>query len=414
MQNITRRGFTLSVPGLLLGCAGAGALAPGAGEPAPQFAALTGYVTKTINELHIPGASLCVAHAGRVVYRLGFGWSDRVAGAPLTPDTVMRIASISKPITGMAILKLFEDDLPTALGRKVFGPNGLLPDARYSAVRDKRVLDITLRDLLQHSGGWDSSVYEPQYDLVTIAKAMRVPAPASGADVIEFMLREKTLHFKPGTRYSYSNFGYNILGRIIEHRMGMGYEEATRKLVLDPAGVTSARIGGDTLAERFPGETIYHDDPRWPYVPSQSGVGGGKASYNGFHLRTMDSHGGWVMTSLDLVRFADAIDGRSGVARLLKPSTIALMETSDARIARPAAGLSWALEPGAWKHSGALIAGAHSFLKHRGDGLTWAVIYNSLPLDPELEMSDAVALLEKTVEGVEAEILKAIARTPGA
>ena len=414
MQNITRRAFTLSVPGLLIGCAGAGALPRDAGEPAPEFDALKGYVLKTINELSIPGASLCVAHAGRVVFRMGFGWSDRAARAPLTPDTVMRIASISKPINGMLILKLFEDDLPAALGRKVFGAGGLLPDARYSAVLDKRVLDVTLRDLLQHSGGWESSAYEPQYDLVTIAKAMKVPAPASGADVIEYMLREKPLQFAPGTRYAYSNFGYNILGRIIERRTGMGYEEATRKLILDPAGVTSARIGGDTLAERFPGETIYYDDPRWPYVPSQSGVGGGTASYNGFHLRTMDSHGGWVMTSQDLVRFADAIDGRSGVARLLKPSTIALMEASDPRIARPAAGLAWALERGAWQHSGALIAGAHSFLKHRSDGVTWAVIYNSLPLDPELEMSDAVPLLAKTVDGVEAEILKAIASAPGA
>jgi len=363
-------------------------------------------------ELKIPGATLCVAHAGRIVFRQGFGWSDREGGVPITPDTVMRIASISKPITGMLILKLFEDDLPAALALKVFGSTGLLPDARYDKVKvlDDRVLDITLRDLLQHSGGWDSSVYEPQYDLVTIAKAMKVPAPAGAADVIEFMLSKKPLQFAPGTRFRYSNFGYNILGRIIERVTGMGYEAAARKFVLEPAGVWWARIGGDTLAERFKAETVYHDDPRWPNdVPSQSGVGAGKASYNGFHLRTMDSHGGWVMTSADLVRFADAIDGRSGATRLLKPSTIALMQTSDVRIAHPAAGLSWMLEPGAWNHSGALIAGAHSYLVRRSDGVTWAVVYNSLPVDPEKMEEGFNTLLARTCKGVEAEILKALA-----
>jgi hypothetical protein len=51
-------------------------------------------------------------------------------------------------------------------------------------------------------------------------------------------------------------------------------------------------------------------------LASQSGIGEGTASYNGFHLKTMDSHGGWVMSRLDLVRFADAIDGRE--AEILK------------------------------------------------------------------------------------------------
>jgi CubicO group peptidase (beta-lactamase class C family) len=390
-------------------------LTPVAGETAPQFSALSSYMANTLAELNIPGATLCVAHAGRIVFSQGFGWSDHEGGVAITPDTVMRIANISKIVTGMLILKLFEDDLPEALALKVFGPAGLLPDARYAEVRDKRVLDITLRDLLQHSGGWDSSVYEPQFDLVTIARAMGVAAPAGSADVIEFMLREKTLQFAPGTRYCYSNFGYNILGRIVERLTGMGYEAAARTLILQPAGVWFALIGRDTLAERFTAETVYHDDPRWPDdVPSQSGVGAGTASYNGYHMRSMDSHGGWVMTSKDLVRFADAIDGRSGLPRLLKASTIALMETPDPRIGRKSAGLSWVVEPGAWSHSGSLNAGTHSFLARRSDGVTWAVIYNSFPLDPDGGPPAAEALLAKTVKGVRDEILKAIASAPGA
>ncbi len=143
-------------------------------------------------------------------------------------------------------------------------------------------------------------------------------------------------------------------------------------------------------------------------------MGEGTAAYNAFHLKTMDSHAGWVMTSLDLVRFADAIDGRSGAPRLLKPPTIALMETSNPHIGDPEAGLAWRLEAGAWIHSGTLIAGTHSYLARRSDGITWAVIYNSLPVDPENMEQDIKALLANTCKGVEAEILKAIANPPGA
>jgi CubicO group peptidase (beta-lactamase class C family) len=386
-------------------------LTPIAGENAPQFAALSDYMVKTLNELNIPGATLCVARRGFILFREGFGWSDPYSGIAITPDTVMRIASISKPVTGMLILKLFEDDLPAALDRKVFGRDGLLPDPSYTnGLLDPKVLEITLKHLLQHTGGWDSSVYEPQFDLVTIAKAMNVAAPAGSVDVIKFMLRNKKLQYPPGTRYRYSNFGYNILGRIIEHRTGMGYEAAARKLILQPAGVWFALIGGDTLEARFTAETVYHDDPRWPdNVPSQSGVGEGTLAYNAFHLKTMDSHGGWVMTSLDLVRFADAIDGRSGVPRLLKASTIALMETSNPHIGDAEAGLAWRLEPGAWIHSGNMIAGTHSYLARRSDGITWAVIYNSLPVDPKHYDEGVTLLLAKTCKGVEAEILKAFA-----
>lgn len=80
----------------------------------------------------------------------------------------------------------------------------------------------------------------------------------------------------------------------------------------------------------------------------------------------------------------------------------------------PAAGLSWMLEPGAWNHSGALIAGTHSYLVRRSDGVTWAVVYNSLPVDPEKMEEGFNTLLARTCKGVEAEILKAIANPAGA
>lgn len=360
----------------------------------------------------IPGASLTVARHGKIIYQRGFGWAHREAREAVQPESLFRIASVSKPMTAVAVLKAFEAELPAALDRSVFGPGGLLTGSRYAHIKDARVLKITLRDLLQHTNGWDSDVYEPQYDLVQIAAALKRPAPASAADVVEYMLKFRELQREPGTHFSYSNFGYNILGRVLEQKTGLPYDEAMRRLVFDPIGNQSPRIGGDTLAERRPGEVVYYDDPRWPPVPSQTGRGSGPEAYNGFHFAAMDAHGGWVMTSADMVRFADAIDGRSGVPRLLQPATVALMSTKDPKIPNANGGLGWVVDPSGWNHAGALSTGTHSFLERRTDGLTWAVVYNRLPIDPDNAQASLAETMKTTLKGLHAAILRSQGLAP--
>ncbi|MEO5670952.1 MAG: serine hydrolase domain-containing protein [Ramlibacter sp.] len=382
-QGISRRHLLLAAIAPVA-CTGGGDDIPVSGTEVPAFSALDIKLREVLRTLKIPGASMTVAKNGAIAYQRGFGWADRDAGQVVQPETRFRIASVSKPMTAVGVLRAFEADLPAALDRPVFGPGGLLTGPRYAQVKDQRFLTVRLRDLLQHTGGWDLDVYEPQYDLVNIARAMNVAAPAEAPDIIEYMLKNQELQIEPGTRSIYSNFGYNVLGRVLEEKTGMPFEKAMRQLVFGPAGMHTPAIGGDALSQRLPGESIYYDDPRWPAMPSQTGTGSGPQAYNAYHLQAMDAHGGWVMTSADMVRFADAVDGRSGVPAVLQPATVQRMTTRDPKIPGTAYGLGWVQNAGSWSHSGALTMGTHSYLERLDSGLTWAVVYNSLPADPAL------------------------------
>ena len=149
---------------VLTACSGTAEYIPATGMEVPAFRAVDTTMREVMRKLHIPGASITVSKDGRIIYQRGFGWADRAAGQPVQPETLFRIASVSKAMTAVAVLRAFEAELPAALDRPVFGPGGLLTGPRYAQVKDPRVLKITLRDLLQHTSGWDSNVYEPQYD----------------------------------------------------------------------------------------------------------------------------------------------------------------------------------------------------------------------------------------------------------
>ncbi|WP_237741810.1 serine hydrolase domain-containing protein [Herbaspirillum rubrisubalbicans] len=372
-------------------------------QPASE-AALAARVDAQMEQLlgqyPVPGASIAIAYQGKLVYQRGYGMAVTESDTPVTPITRFRIGSVSKAVTAVAVLKLFENELPQVLDQPVFGPQGLLPDAAYPEFAqplDQRVLKITLRELLQHTSGWGGSDYDPQYDLVNIAKARQVAAPASARDVIAFMLKERLLDAAPGTEFFYSNFAYNVLGRIIEHKSGLPYEQAVQALVFKPAGIDDARIAGDRRSERAANESGYYDDPRWPAVADRDGSGAmGPESYFALHFKAMDASAGWVATAADLVRFADATQGRGGPA-LLQPSTLALMKQRNPSLAENNYGLGWVVTRSKGmeilSHSGALTTGTYAYLQSRADGWTWAVLMNRLPIPypPEQGVSELQA-----------------------
>jgi N-acyl-D-amino-acid deacylase len=138
------------------------------------------------------------------------------------------------------------------------------------------------------------------------------------------------LDFDPGAKEAYSNFGYCLLGRVIEQVTGKPYGEAVQNLVLRPAGIARMKIGRTRLAERLPGEVRYYtpDDERarsvFPDVKKPV-----PWPYGGFYIEAMDAHGAWVASAVDLVRFTAALDG-SRKPSLLKPATVRLIESRPA------------------------------------------------------------------------------------
>jgi len=382
---------------------------------AALIARVDAQMTRILSAYPIPGASIAIAYQGRFVHQRGYGAAVTESNTIATAQTRFRIGSVSKAVTAVAVLKLFEKELSQALQSKVFGPDGLLPDADFPDFvprKDPRVLHITLRDLLQHTAGWGGSDYDPQYDLVNIARTMNVPAPAPARAIIAFMLTRRALDAAPGTDVFYSNVNYTILGRIIERWSGVPYEQAVRDLVWQPAGVTDAVIGADKRSGRGAGEAVYYDDPRWPAVQEQDGSGNtGPQAYAGFHFQSMDATAGWVASALDLVRFAEAALGARMGQALLQPASVALMTRRNPAMPDNSNGLGWVATRmqgvEILSHSGALTSGSYAYLQAREDGWTWAVLFNRLPIPypPEKGVAQLQAFQVAVQRGLMAAII---------
>jgi len=385
---------------------------PISGATDETFAALDALVVPLMASWDIPGAQLAIGYGEKLVYSRGFGYADLATGEPVLPTHLFRIASTSKPITGVAILTLVQEGRLT-LDTPVFPLLALEPAP--NATIDPRLDEITVGQLLVHAGGWDSAGtgVDPQYlpwPLVA-SHILAAENPAEGETLVRYMLG-KPLDFDPGTQSSYSNFGFNVLGRVIEKVSGEPYEDYVRNHVLIPAGITDAVIGGTTLAERVDGEVVYHgasgDTLRESVYPGEGYVPTGYGSY---YLRSLDAHGGWICSAEDLIRFALAIDGTRGEA-LLTPEIVTVMETSPRPVSVGAgagntdggSGLAWntvAVEGGyEWSHAGALEGSNASWLFRAPSGISIAWTMNTLPVDYNGFFGALIPELQRITSGI--------------
>jgi CubicO group peptidase (beta-lactamase class C family) len=346
------------------------------GVSVPALAKFDEAMLKIMNKYRIPGGQLAITYQGRLVYSRGFGYANVNKRTMVQPHTIFRIASISKPITAIAIMYLIETG-HLSLQDKVFGPNGILNDDIYAKVLDKRVYNITIENLLNHSGGWNSSQSgDPMFNPVGIANRLGVPPPANASQIISFVLANKNLDFSPGTADQYSNLGYNILGRVIEKITEQSYEEFVRTSILNPMGINDMYLGFNKEADRYDIEANYYDYPNAPKVNS---VYDGQTlvpfPYAGFNLEAMDAHGGWLGSAEDLCKILLAVDGYDSRPDLLSPQTIRLM-TKPSRT-NPGYSLGWAVNAGGnYWHAGSL-PGTSSFFVRTNQELNWAIIFNT-------------------------------------
>ncbi|HEV3022184.1 MAG TPA: serine hydrolase domain-containing protein, partial [Pirellulales bacterium] len=214
-------------------------------------------MTTFVERNKVPGAALAVTHRGQLVYARGFGYADG-AKEPVKPASLFRIASISKPITAVAVLQLIEHG-KLHFDDKVVERMKLSPHLDGDASMDERWREITVRHCLQHTGGWDRDKSgDPIGRPLEIARALGVPPPARPVDIVRFMMG-KPLDFAPGSKEVYSNLGYLVLGRIIEAVAAETYERYVEKEVLSPLGIKAAQLGRTLPANRAQGEVSYFD-----------------------------------------------------------------------------------------------------------------------------------------------------------
>lgn len=291
-----------------------------------------------LREHGIQGMSIAYGRDGKIEFEQGYGFADSEGKEAVTPKHRFRIASISKPITATAVMMSVETGL-LKLDDKVFGPQGIL-----GGDHSGDVAAITIDHLLTHtSGGWANDKNDPMFKNTAMKHD----------ELIAWTLANQKQTHKPGEHYAYSNFGYCVLGRVLERVTQLPYEALITQLVLAKCGVTSMKIAGNTLAERQPKEVMY--------LTEKPG-----AAY-GMNVARMDSHGGWIATAGDLVRFA------SQLPKLLNEESIRTMTTHGVS-ENYARGWNVNKVPN-WWHGGSL-PGTSTIMVHTAKGICWAGLMN--------------------------------------
>jgi CubicO group peptidase (beta-lactamase class C family) len=338
-----------------------------------EFGFIDDQMQKFINKWGIAGASVAIAKDDRMVFAKAFGYADKENLLKAEPYHLFRVASVSKLVTAVGIMKMVENGM-ISLESNVFGPDGILNDSTFLNYIDKRVEKITVKQLLEHSAGWTNRYGDHMFMPTVIAQKLKKKLPIDENDIIRFALAHK-LHFEPGSFSSYSNLGYAVLGKVIEKVSGMGYEEYIKSSVLFPLGIYDMCIGGSHLYERKELEVKYYESDNSILVEDYTGTGNlVPRSYGGNDIKCLGAAGGWIASSTDLMRLMLAINGNPKFKDILYNESIEQMVINENLQKSP---LGWRrVNEREWVRTGTL-ASTSALMVHRHDGISYVIVINT-------------------------------------
>lgn len=362
---------------------------PVSGIDQKELSSLDNSIKEFLKEHHPPGASVAISYRGRLVYARGFGYADQEQKQTVQPNSLFRIASISKPITAVTIMTLIEQK-KLALDTKVFDILKQYQEQLTEKDVDPRLKEVTVRQLLQHTGGWDRDrSFDPMFRSVYFAKQLGKTPPAEPDDIIRMMIKQP-LDFNPGKQFAYSNFGYCLLGRIIEVVTKKPYEQYVQETVFTPLHIQEIKLGKTLLKHRRKNEVKYYSTNLGTSVFAENNQERVPQPYGAWYLEAMDSHGGWIASAPALVRFATAFN-LPDQCPILKSNTISQMFERPAGLAgfdqngNPKGAYyacGWMVRPidtagnaNHW-HAGSLD-GTSTLLVRRLDRINWAILFNT-------------------------------------
>jgi CubicO group peptidase (beta-lactamase class C family) len=285
--------------------------------------------------------SAAVVFEGQVVHT--FAASTSKSSRQVNVDTSFRIASISKILTAVTVLKLVEQG-ELELDEPIVG---LIADSLGVSLADERARNITIRQLLSHTSGisnflkifFDAGAYD-QMGMLTVALG-------------------ETLASEPGSTFKYGNVSYVLLGKAIEQATGLSYQDATRQLVLAPLGLQSFRLVG--TYDFGPNDALH------------------AVSGNRTYMEQLGPAGAWVATATDVAKLLDSLDPQSASVHVISSKYMELMKVPATPVP---VGPLWdyglglrLFVSGEWGHSGS-IENVHSMVINRPDGLTVSVLVN--------------------------------------
>jgi CubicO group peptidase (beta-lactamase class C family) len=298
-------------------------------EPAAIDAALKSLV----DSQQIVGVSGLVYQRGREVYFGAFGFADRENNKPMARDTIAQIWSMTKPVTGVALMKLYErgkfqlDDpleahAPEFANLKVFAGLDEAGQPKYEAPRRKP----TIRDVLRHTAGF--TVSNGDDETVTGAIYREINPRAYGNTLAEFAQKfaQVPLAYQPGTRWAYSN-AVDVQAYLVQKISGVPFDKFLELHIFKPLGMTSTRftiLPTDPDRARLAAMYTRNEDGSFTRQTDEEAY-----EFNGRDWPLKPGNFGLVSTLDDYMKFARMLlgGGKLGRARVLKPETVTLMAT---------------------------------------------------------------------------------------
>lgn len=248
------------------------------------------YLERETQRRHLPGISVAVVREGKPVYVKGFGYADLEHRVPATPDTVFRIASVTKMFVATALMMLVEEG-KVALDE---------PVTKYLSDAPREWDGITVRHLVTHTSGLADVWDVPQQSR---------PAVLDGAAIVK-TLAAVPPPYKPGERYEY-NHGATLVGVVVERVSGKPFAQFLKERVFDPLGMKSTRVDDPRSVTPGRARNYAWDDAAGTWMNVEP------LPWNISSL----ADGGVVSTAADLGKWDEALYGE----RLLKRATLAEM-----------------------------------------------------------------------------------------
>ncbi len=326
----------------------------------PELRPLDQAVDSFMNFWSLHGVSLSIMRNDSLVYAKGYGMADETT--PMTPGTTLRMASVSKLLTAMGVMKLQEEG-KLFLDSPVFGPLGILN--RYdSYIGDDNYSLITVEHLLRHQAGFTTRGGDPVF------------SPYTSRDALLRKQLGRRLAYEPGSTQEYSNFGFLLLSLIIEEVSGQPYEEYMQENIFEPALCHGFRLGGNYLSERHPGESRYYMQPDAEKTASFDGkYAAVEKCYGGNNVTGSAGAGGWTGSTVELARLVACADGHGPLQDILADFSVNQMTNYfDA----DTFSLGWndTKPSGEWTRSGS-FSGTQALIKTYPDGECWVFISNT-------------------------------------
>jgi CubicO group peptidase (beta-lactamase class C family) len=299
------------------------------GFDASRLAKLDAYMAKAVADGRVAGMSTLLARHGQVVAQKAYGVQSLATGAPITRDTIFRLYSMSKPITGVAMMMLFEDgrwqlDDPVTK----FVPE--FKTLKVMAGTDNHLEDLkrppTMRELMSHTAGFGYGLAD-QHPVDKMYREKGVLSANGLADMIK-RTAEIPLMFQPGTRWSYSS-AVDIQGYIVEKLSGQKFGDFLQQRIFKPLKMTdTAFYVSRDKASRL--AAVYVGNAKTGKIEEAGNLfGGSMPTY--LEPPSMESGGGGLVGTLgDYARFAQMLANRGELdgVRLLSPASVEMMGTN--------------------------------------------------------------------------------------